>query len=264
MTGWNNGSGHTAARCGLEHGEGFTGEGPSPTPTSADPREARGDRSGSRLVSFPDGDETIGERRVHVELVDNPALEALRRLGATLGEEAADFEAHPVPFEFDGDADTVRVVATHEPTVLTHCEGCGIAVDPLIAKKMAGFCWGCGNPRMRARFEEIDIAVEGRLIRAKRLSRSPAERERRRIERKRYKSKPEVKDRASTLKNAERRAKSRLARIYPELYELLLADERGRAGLEPWSPDRLMSGLEARLTLGVLMTYASDDADRPD
>lgn len=60
--------------------------------------------------------------------------------------------------------------------------------------------------------------------------------------------------------HARRRAKTRLANLYPAVYDQILAEERGKLGLEPWPVELAVRGgqdPDASKTLAELEGYGS-------
>ena len=58
--------------------------------------------------------------------------------------------------------------------------------------------------------------------------------------------------------HARRRAKTRLAKLYPAVYDQILAEERGKLGLDPWPVELAVRGVDdpdGSKTLDALESY---------
>jgi len=74
--------------------------------------------------------------------------------------------------------------------------------------------------------------------------------------------KPLTADQRARKKEAERAkeaARKRLAAMFPDLYDVLVAEERGLRGLEPWSTERAVRGRDATVELGFAEMLAELD-----
>lgn len=101
------------------------------------------------------------------------------------------------------------------------CEVCEEPVPTEVAKVTGGRCGECTRALLGPRIEKLDVLVEG--ARSTVAIGGP---------RKRSGSKGNPKTRRK-VEAAKRRALRRLRHAHPEEYELLLANERGKVGLEP-------------------------------
>ena len=123
-------------------------------------------------------------------------------------------------------------------------EHCGTLILEQIAARTGGFCLDCFSGRLGDTFAGVEVQIRSQ----------------------RMKIPPTRKPRTSTGKGnrwthkqgekARTRARRRLCLMFPELYELLLAEERARAGLEPFPADRLTeSAGDASGTLAFASLY---------
>lgn len=133
------------------------------------------------------------------------------------------------------------------------CTRCDEPVLKEIAYKTGGLCGEHFRQDANAVIDAAMVVVDGRERIVLRSKRSPAELARRARARKRAKAKPDP-DR-STGAHCSDRARRRLARIFPELFEVLLADERAKAGLSAWTIDRALTPGEASSTMDFVKTY---------
>lgn len=121
------------------------------------------------------------------------------------------------------------------------CSECPAMVLNEIAWKSGGRCAECFRKATNAWFDEL-IAVtptgERIPVRLHRSKRTRGERLRRKKARTRS---PSTKDRARLTMLAQTRAKSRLARLMPEIYEIMLADERAKLDLNAWTIERALT-----------------------
>jgi hypothetical protein len=122
------------------------------------------------------------------------------------------------------------------------CATCG---DPWLLREVAnrtgGVCSTCWRERRRPGSLEVVadatvLTVEARKPHRRRRGTRGASETRHRSE------------------HARRRAKTRLAHLFPEVYEQLLAEERAAVGLEPW-PIEIAARRDGSVTLGITISY---------
>jgi hypothetical protein len=120
------------------------------------------------------------------------------------------------------------------------CSRCTAAVLNEIAWKTDGLCSTCfrDSPNVR---EIIAVTKDREKIRLTLSKRTPGERAQRTRAKKRARSRDEQREKARASALASTRAKAALTRAYPEVYEVLLAEERAKVGLEPWTLDRALT-----------------------
>lgn len=70
---------------------------------------------------------------------------------------------------------------------------------------------------------------------------------------------PEQVRRKKQAEKAKAAARRRLAAMFPDLYDVLLAEERGDRGLEPWTTDMAVRGRDATVELGFAEALAELD-----
>lgn len=114
----------------------------------------------------------------------------------------------------------------HEIVGYVVCVGCGneLVLD-VIAGRTGGLCPACfaahGKP-----LRTIEVEARGTRIPV------PLEKPRRRRAKKN--PSPEAKARERQIDKCKDRARKRLQAIFPDLYDILLAQERAAAGFDPW------------------------------
>lgn len=146
-----------------------------------------------------------------------------------------------------------------------------LVLDP-IAFKTGGFCDSCAREGLREGLERVQVAVGG-ARKAVSTARKP-QTARNRRQHLRRKGDPRVKARKHASGKAREAAWKRLAALAPELYALILAEERQKRGLPPISLDSALQGGPGELaweTLDVLAFYraltsqetAPNDASHP-
>lgn len=126
----------------------------------------------------------------------------------------------------------------------TVCSTCGDAVLTEIAWKTSGRCAPCFRAHFNEVLDEIVVITPDRQelrVKVRPSKRHPSELAGRRRAKKRAKKRPDVRDRARIAATAQARAKTRLARLFPEIYEVMLADERAKLGLEAWTIERAIT-----------------------
>lgn len=120
----------------------------------------------------------------------------------------------------------------HEVVGYVVCVGCRDAlVLDVTARRTGDLCVDClaerGEPlrhiEVEARGARLPIPL--RATRPKRSHRT---------------STPESRARERLVDKCKDRARKRLAAIFPDLYDVLLAEERAAVGLDPWSIDRAL------------------------
>jgi hypothetical protein len=103
------------------------------------------------------------------------------------------------------------------------------------------------------------VVIAGRerlVLRPVRSKRSPADlRQRRRATQRRRRTVAERK-RARLVSSARTAADRRLRNLFPELFEVILADERSKAGLDDFTLDRCLHGNPLSSSLDELANYS--------
>lgn len=146
----------------------------------------------------------------------------------------------------------------HDVTVtgFVPCRLCSTLTLREVTWKTDGACVPCFRQRLAETLGPLELHLEGRRIPARRV-RSSSKGDRA-AGRRRYRKKPNVAERRRLVKLADARAKARMARVFPELFDLLLADERAKLGLNAWSIDRLVTPGDWESSLAPLKTYHPD------
>jgi hypothetical protein len=111
------------------------------------------------------------------------------------------------------------------------CEECGTQTLQEVARVTGGLCGDCARKLSGPRVREAEVLIEGARVTVP-LS-GP---------RKRYGSRGNPKTRRK-VERAKRHALRRLRWLYPGEYDVLLAEERRKAGLDPYPTDRVVRTL---------------------
>lgn len=114
---------------------------------------------------------------------------------------------------------------THDVAGYVVCDGCrnNIVLD-VVARRTGNLCTDCLVAN-QGPLREIEIEARGTRLAI------PAHPARKRQKRK---PTPEAKARDRVVDACKDRARKRLVALFPDLYDILLAEERANAGLEPW------------------------------
>lgn len=149
---------------------------------------------------------------------------------------------------------------------------CQQLVLDVVAHATGGICTGCALEGLGEGVDRVDLAVEGARISVSKAPKPKTGRNRRQYLRR--KGRPDVKARKHAAQKAAEAARKRLAALAPELYGLILADERQKRGLTPISAHQALRagpGAVAWETLDLLAFYraltpdegAPDDPQHP-
>lgn len=124
-----------------------------------------------------------------------------------------------------------------------------------VAYKTNGHCAECFRNKANEILEAALVVVSGReritLRTVGGKTRSPGERAQRRRGKRRAAKTPRGMERARLYQMARARADARLRALFPELWEVIIADERAKLGLDAWTLDRALTPgtADADLTL---------------
>ncbi len=135
---------------------------------------------------------------------------------------------------------------------------CSNYVLEVVAYKTGGLCADCFRARAAEIIDPVMVIVDGReriVLRTDQSKRDPAERARRAKARREKRQDPDEKEHRKQVAACSNRARRRLQRLFPELWEVLLADERAKAGLNAWTIDRALTPGEASSSLQMLAEY---------
>lgn len=135
---------------------------------------------------------------------------------------------------------------------------CQRPVLSVVAFKTGGLCESCARSGLRERLDQVVVSLGGAHRVVSTSKRAQTARNRRQYLRRKGDSR--LKARKHAAEKAKTTAWKRLAALAPELYALILADERERRGLTPISVDSALqgrSGAVAWETLDVLAFYRS-------
>lgn len=136
----------------------------------------------------------------------------------------------------------------HEVEGYVTCKnmGCGSLVVKQVARRTFGFCEICARNLLGKSVRVAEVVNAGR--------RSYVPLKNRKTEKSKY---PDTEKRAEKARN---RAMKRLRALFPEIYDILLAEERSKEGLNPWSIERAVdqAGEEpSKATLDFANVYAA-------
>lgn len=150
----------------------------------------------------------------------------------------------------------------HDLTVAgyTVCKspGCGAFVLNEVAYKTLGHCGPCFRVNANTILEAAITVVAGcekLVLRTNSSNRSPGDRAQRRRAKKRAKTTAKAKQQHKKVAVARLAADRRLRALFPELWEVLLADERAKVGLNDWTIDRALTPGTAERSLDFVKAY---------
>ncbi len=118
---------------------------------------------------------------------------------------------------------------------------CGVWVRDEVAVRTGGECASCFQIHGSKKVTTIELVGRGMVIEI------PRYRNRKR------KSRPPTEQAANKKRlsdKAKRAARKRLAAMFPDVYDMLLAEERGLLGLEPWPTEIALRGGDPNIELG--------------
>lgn len=111
-------------------------------------------------------------------------------------------------------------------------EWCADLVLEEVAQRTRGFCTGCYRKLIAPSLSEIEVRNRGRRMT------TPV-----RLKTNRATNKGDRETQREAAK-ANERARKRLSMIFPELYDVLRAEERSRVGLDPWPVEAVVKAPE--------------------
>jgi hypothetical protein len=133
---------------------------------------------------------------------------------------------------------------------------CESLVLDVVAHKTGGFCTDCCVKGVREASKTVLVALEGGRYPVS--SAKPSQTRRNRIKHLRRKADPRRIEARKAQDKAKRAAMRRLRAFAPELYDLLLADERQKRGLDPFPLETAVlpgSGLDGWETMTAAAFY---------
>ncbi len=133
---------------------------------------------------------------------------------------------------------------------------CGKPVLDAVAYKTDGHCEDCHRANVNNRISDMEIV--GRNMRISvpvDRPRTDAGQTRMAAKRKARKT-PESRHNEKQREAAKQAAFKRLRDLFPELFEVLVADERAKRGLKPWTITAALTPGTAETTLTFLEDYA--------
>jgi len=108
-------------------------------------------------------------------------------------------------------------------------EWCSNLILDEVARRTMGLCGDCFRAGVREAYSQIEVVSNGTRIPLTLGRTKPSKRNR--------KAKPHQEARRQVVKGCRERAMRRLRAVFPDLYDIFLAEERAAAGLDPWPVD---------------------------
>ncbi len=133
-------------------------------------------------------------------------------------------------------SETVHLVEGYSP-----CVRCETWVRDEVARRTDGMCPEHFAEAGGKRITHLELVGRGMIVKA-----PVAKRERRRKPR----GTPERAERKRLAGRAKRAARKRVAAIFPDIYDICLAEERAALGLEPWPAEIAVRGGDGEVELG--------------
>jgi len=125
-------------------------------------------------------------------------------------------------------------------------EWCGALVIVEIARRTQGLCSSCFQTHLGEQIAEVEVISRGDRVNVRSRGRRKLQKD---------KGDKDTKRRAD---QAQRRAYRRLRGVFPDLFDVFYAEERARAGLEPWTIESAVakpSEMDALQTLEFARVY---------
>lgn len=137
----------------------------------------------------------------------------------------------------------VAMSESHAPTVVEGYRACRCSrlVRDEVARRTQGRCPDCFIADGGDRVTKIELVGKGRRVSV------PLNRRKPQTPRKRT---AEAVARRKQADKAKERARKRLASMFPDVYDMLVAEERAALGLEPWPTDTALRGGDPEIELG--------------
>ena len=135
---------------------------------------------------------------------------------------------------------------------------CGALVLNEVAYKTNGHCAECFRANANEILDAALTVVAGReklVLRTRNSMRSEGERAQRKRAKKRARNTEAERTKRKKIALARVAADRRLRALFPELWEILLADERAKTGLEAWTIDRTLTPGTAEKSLEFVKHY---------
>jgi hypothetical protein len=116
-----------------------------------------------------------------------------------------------------------------------------------VARRTGGLCPEAWQAKQGRRSETIELVMRGRRLKV------PVTRPRQKHNKTLT---SEQKHRKKQAEKAKEAARKRVAAMFPDLYDTILADERAQRGLEPWTVEQAVRGGDANVDLGFAELFA--------
>ena len=129
-------------------------------------------------------------------------------------------------------------------------EWCGELVLKEITERTGGLCTGCFRTHLGEQLTEVEVRARGQRVKARMTGNRRAK----------NKGNPKT---AKLAEKARMKALKRLRAVFPDLYDVFVAEERARLGLDPWSIDAVVrenGGPSADETISFARTYHALDS----
>lgn len=136
---------------------------------------------------------------------------------------------------------------------------CGRPVLDEVAYKTGGLCGDCFRIRANDAIAAHMVVIAGReklVLRPLATKRTPAELRQRKRAKKRNGKTAGEKRHQTKVNQAKAAATRRLRNLFPEMWEILLADERSKAGLDAFTIDRCLHGEPLSSSFKALGNYS--------
>jgi hypothetical protein len=129
------------------------------------------------------------------------------------------------------------------------CRTCQAPILDVVAATTGGRCAPCWRASNAPLFEQLEVLVEGRMTKVA-LDPKRSLRNRRVYERRM--ADPARKQRKHAVERVKRNALRRLRALHAADYAVILAEERGKAGLDPWPLTMVLPGVDTDTVLKTL------------
>ena len=119
-----------------------------------------------------------------------------------------------------------------------------------ITERTGGLCTDCFRTHLGEQLAEVEVRARGQRVKARMTGNRRAK----------NKGNPKT---AKLAEKARMKALKRLRAVFPDLYDVFVAEERARLGLDPWSIDAVVrenGGPSADETISFARTYHALDS----
>ena len=116
-----------------------------------------------------------------------------------------------------------------------------------VARRTGGVCPTAAASTRNQRAESVELVMRGRRITVPTKARS---------KKKARRPNPERDARRKQNERAKDAARKRLAAMFPDVFDMLVADERAARGLEPWPVDLAVRGNDPEVEVAFAAMFA--------